>query len=487
MDEIAVFPLNSRPLSLHSTTESKLVPHLTLDAYSSPSSLPNSSEGYRLYRRRFSGCFSLVLLNIICAMNWFLFSTIATQTSERFKISLTQVNWLANIVCGIYLLAAPLVPWLLRRTSIRGVCLIAAVFLLVGGWLRYASISSSLSPASSYALLFIGSALVGVAQCFVQVVPPAFSETWFGLSSRTTVTMIIAVANPFGGAISSLLAPGVVSTSSDLSSLLLIMALVSSAGVPLALLIGARPPSPPTKSAETRLNAETESLGMWKTSLVLLGVLSDTRVNWRQRLDFGVIAFLFTIIVGFFDAFLTLTNQIFEPVGYSSNMAGYIGAAVIVSGLIAAIVCAPLLDRYFPFRLALCAKVLVPVIGISFFALTYAVGPPPSLGAIFTLAVLLGSSSFTMLPIALELAAEVVWRVAGPDTTSGILYMLANGWSVVTVVAMGALRANSEAIPPFNMRKALMLEGIMVLASSIAIFTLQGRQTRKRTDMGMGA
>lgn len=44
---------------------------------------------------------------------------------------------------------------------------------------------------------------------------------------------------------------------------------------------------------------------------------------------------LFTMIIGFFDAFLTLTNQIFEPVGYSSDTAGYIGAACIVSGIVA--------------------------------------------------------------------------------------------------------------------------------------------------------
>lgn len=32
-----------------------------------------------------------------------------------------------------------------------------------------------------------------------------------------------------------------------------------------------------------------------------------------------------------------------------------------------------------------------------------------------------------MLPVALELASEVVWEVCGPETTSGVLYMLGNG------------------------------------------------------------
>ena len=40
---------------------------------------------------------------------------------------------------------------------------------------------------------------------------------------------------------------------------------------------------------------------------------------------------------------------------------------------------------------------------------------------------LMGVSSFTMLPIALELAAEVVWEVANPASTSAVLYFLGNG------------------------------------------------------------
>ena len=37
------------------------------------------------------------------------------------------------------------------------------------------------------------------------------------------------------------------------------------------------------------------------------------------------------------DAFLTLINQLFEPVGYSSDVAGYIGAATIFSGLLGSV------------------------------------------------------------------------------------------------------------------------------------------------------
>lgn len=111
-----------------------------------------------------------------------------------------------------------------------------------------------------------------------------------------------------------------------------------------------------------------------------------------------------------------------------------------------ALVSAPLFDRYFHFRLALASKILVPIMsvlphpasfvatdsnrrsGISFFALIWAV-KPEGLPGLYILAVLMGVSSFIMLPVALELSAEVVFKVASPLTTSSILYLLGNGTS----------------------------------------------------------
>lgn len=60
-------PLGARPLSLHSTTESKVEPQAPFSLEQAPFSLADGSKGYRLYRRRFAGCFALVVLNIICA------------------------------------------------------------------------------------------------------------------------------------------------------------------------------------------------------------------------------------------------------------------------------------------------------------------------------------------------------------------------------------------------------------------------------------
>lgn len=125
---------------------------------------------------------------------------------------------------------------------------------------------------------------------------------------------------------------------------------------------------------------------------------------------------------------MTLIAQIFSPVGYDSTTSGYIGATTIVAGLLAAGVTAPLFDRVLRFRLALATKVLVPIIGLCFLAFVWVVRPGSNLGAIYFLSTLIGISAFSMLPVALELAPDVLWGIPGasPAVTSAILYALAN-------------------------------------------------------------
>jgi hypothetical protein len=54
-----------------------------------------------------------------------------------------------------------------------------------------------------------------------------------------------------------------------------------------------------------------------------------------------------------------------QPVGYSSDTAGFMGATLILSGIVAAVVTAPLFDRVFTSHLAITAKFLVPILAVA--------------------------------------------------------------------------------------------------------------------------
>jgi hypothetical protein len=66
---------------------------------------------------------------------------------------------------------------------------------------------------------------------------------------------------------------------------------------------------------------------------------------------------------------LTLVQQ---PVGYSADTAGFLGATLLLAGLFAAAVSAPLFDRVLTSHLAITIKVLCPILGAAWLSLIWA-------------------------------------------------------------------------------------------------------------------
>jgi hypothetical protein len=58
--------------------------------------------------------------------------------------------------------------------------------------------------------------------------------------------------------------------------------------------------------------------------------------------------------------------------GYSSDESGFMGACLLLTGVVAAIVTAPLFDRVFTYHLAFTAKVCAPATAIGWFSLIWA-------------------------------------------------------------------------------------------------------------------
>jgi len=94
------------------------------------------------------------------------------------------------------------------------------------------------------------------------------------------------------------------------------------------------------------------------------------------------------------------------------------GAALLLSGLIAAIITAPLFDRVFTHHLALTSKFIVPMIAGAWLSLIWAVKPHNS-GGLFAIMAIIGACSLVMLPIGLELGCELT---RNPDGSSAILW-----------------------------------------------------------------
>lgn len=116
--------------------------------------------------------------------------------------------------------------------------------------------------------------------------------------------MIMAIANPFGGAIGDLVAPAIVSDPSQLPKLLLVIAIVSTAVFPFSFLVLRRPPTPPTKVAEARAKGTEAGSGVdveWRSLKALVGLgpsRNGSGIGWRERTDFWIIAFVSALFFG---------------------------------------------------------------------------------------------------------------------------------------------------------------------------------------------
>ncbi|KAJ7882006.1 major facilitator superfamily domain-containing protein [Mycena olivaceomarginata] len=410
---------------------------------------------YRLYKRRFVG---MVILNMVSAMASPWFGPISNKMVSEFGITLDQVNWLGNAMACMYLPVSLTIPEIIRRYGIRRCCDIGAAGLLVSAWIRYAGTVHSLPTKGAYGLLIIGQFCAAIAQPIFQVIGPKYSETWFDLKGRTTATMILSIANPIGGALGQLISP-IGSTRHSI----LVLAIIASVGAPFVLLVGAAPPTPPTYSA----SKDTSGLLSLARTMLNKGRPTDGSMTLRERLDFVIVVFVFGVLAA-----------AWHPLGYSAGSAGLMGATLILSGIVAALVSAPLFDRVLTSHLTITAKVIVPVLSAAWLSLIWAARPNNS-GALFAIFAIIGIMSITMLPVMLELACEITRNA---DGSSALLWFACNGFVIIFVLVEGALRAGLDASPPQNMRRALIFNGVVVMSTLTIIFFLRGQQTRKQLD-----
>lgn len=427
---------------------------------------------YRLYKRRFSGLFGFIILGIVSAMPGTWFGPITNIAATDFHISVNQVNWLGNIILCIFLPISILIPVICSRYGIRRCTEVGGVILVISAWVRYAGTIRSLSPQSAYALLILGQLFSGIAQPVFQVLGPMYSERWFNLNGRTTATMLIAIANPIGAAISQLLSP-----LGTTRQLLLVLGIISTVAGPAVLLISDSPPLPPTYSG-SKSPLPPSSLCR---AVLGLPVPQEAYMTPRERIDFLIITLVFGAFVGGATAASVLSAEWFQPAGYPPVTVGLFGATSILAGIISAVISAPLLDRVFTHNTLVTLKILVPTLSLAWLSLIWAVRPNNT-AVLFVIVVIIGMCNMTLLPVVLEHGVELTRNA---DGSASILWCSGNIFGIMLILVEGELRAPSTANPPYHMHGALILQGCVAMVFGALVFVLRARQVRREMDETM--
>lgn len=69
------------------------------------------------------------------------------------------------------------------------------------------------------------------------------------------------------------------------------------------------------------------------------------------------------------NAFTVFSSQLLVPYGYTDGVAGLLAAALLLAGIIFAVVAAPLLDRVFKNRLGFAARIFCPIVAAGWIAM----------------------------------------------------------------------------------------------------------------------
>jgi MFS transporter, FLVCR family, MFS-domain-containing protein 7 len=117
------------------------------------------------------------------------------------------------------------------------------------------------------------------------------------------------------------------------------------------------------------------------------------------------------------------------------------GAALLLPGILAAIATSPVFDRILTYHLGITVRILCPIIGVAWLSLIWAGKETPShpfrldsssiicaflvksqnAGALFSIFVIIGVGSITLLPVGVELAVELT---RNSDGSSAVLWFL---------------------------------------------------------------
>lgn len=406
--------------------------------------LPEHEGGsYHVYRRRWFGLAQLVLLNVIVSWDWLTFAAVSSTSSEFFDVTESSINWLSTGFLFAFVPVSPLVIWTLNKGGPKTSILVASGLVLVGNWIRYVGTVSGVH--GNFGVVVFGQVIIGFAQPFVLAAPTRYSNLWFSDAGRVSATAIASLANPFGGALGQLIGPFWATSASEIPTMVLYTSVISTIICLPAPFIPRSPRTPPSAlAASPKLDLSTASRTL------------------PRNINFYLILIPFSIYVGFFNATSSLLNQILEPYGFSETDAGIAGAILIVVGLVAAAVVSPFVDRMKNYVLVI--KILVPAIALSYLVLIFMPGTR-SLAGPYVVCGLLGATSFSLLPCALEYLVVATHPVS-PEITSTICWTGGQLLGALFILIMTALQGGSlDEKPTGNMTRALIFQAVVALVA----------------------
>jgi MFS family permease len=370
-------------------------------------------SGFQVYPYRW---IVLLVFMVAAAMNqvlWITFAPITSRAAAFYGVSELDVGMLSMCFMIVYVLVSIPASWVIDTYGIRigagtGVALTGVFGLLRG------------LPSHSYGLVLVAQIGIAVGQPFILNAVTTVAARWFPLRERATASGLGSLSLYLGILLGLVLTP-ILATRLHVDGMLLVYGVAAlGAAVVFFGLARERPPTPPCLP------------GLEARSLVLDGF----RRIFRHR-SFLLLLAIFFVGLGAFNAVTTWIEEIVRPRGFGSEQAGLIGGAMIVGGVLGAVVLPSLSDRFRrrkPFMLASIAGAIVGLVGVTW---------AQTLGMLVTSALVLGFFLLSAGPIGFQYGAEITFPIP-EGTSNGLLLMMGQISGILFVLGMDAMKSSAN-------------------------------------------
>ncbi|KAG0319404.1 hypothetical protein BGZ97_002199 [Linnemannia gamsii] len=394
---------------------------------------------YRTYKARYFGLFAIVLLNIATTFVWLTYSSVPEAAEAYLNCSSFLVSVTSILYFFAFIVMAPVSGWMFEKRGIKKSLLFGAGIQVLGAWLRYFG-------------HFVGST-----------------------PENRTATMIGTVSNASAAALAQLIIPIITDDTKPetMPNSVLFTAILSTVAIIPAFFVADRPPTPPSPSAAEALQETVEE--PFHISLKKVGT----------NKQFLLLLLVFGSLVGIFNSVTSLLATFTGPYGYTSNQAGYLGAGMVLAGLVGAAVSGPLVDKTKQYK-SVC-KTAVPVAVACVIGFVFAVRRDFFAGML-TLLIISGFSAFAALPAALELAVEITYPVT-PASSTSILWAFGQLVAIIMLFTLQGLQddelsARTGLNPPliFNAAWCVVFAIIPVFFINSPYKRLEAEAVSRRRD-----
>jgi MFS family permease len=374
---------------------------------------------------------AFMAVNLTIQTLWISYAPVSTAATRYYDVSEVAVGALAMTFMAVYLPLAVPASLLIDRLGLRAAAGFGALLAGISGVLR-----GLVGP--HYALALACTFGAAVAQPFLLNAWTTLSSHWFPPTQRATAVSLITLANLLGAGIGLALTPVLVESWSIGGVQLLYGGVALATGLVFVLVARDRPRALP------QIDEETEHAPL----------LDGFRHALSVR-PFTVFLGMAFVGMGVFNGLSTWVEEIVRPRGFSSTDAGSMGAALLVGGVVGAVVLSALSDRAgrrVPF-LTLAFTVAAPALVWVTFA--------RSLAGLLAAAFVLGFFMTSAMPVGMQYSAEITYPVS--EGTSNGLIQLVGQASVAFVLLMALTRTPSGSfVPSLSALAFLLLVGGLV-------------------------